>query len=110
VSKVFRHARRVNKSAINIEAQRDLDIIQRLFFEWSRSRSFSGLSFGCRRMTSLNQFDRLLLSCQLFIDRIQTRESVHMRAIILKHFGGFDSLAIENLLDPVPQPGSVLSR
>ena len=31
-----------------------------------------------------------------------------MRAIILKQFGGFDSLAIENLPDPVPQPGSVL--
>ncbi len=35
-------------------------------------------------------------------------ESIHMRAIILKQFGGFDSLAIENLPDPVPQPGSVL--
>src|SRR5260370_33280019 len=31
-----------------------------------------------------------------------------MRAIILKQFGGLDSLAIENLPDPVPQPGSVL--
>src|SRR5258708_2932079 len=31
-----------------------------------------------------------------------------MRAIILKQFGGLDSLVIENLPDPVPQPGSVL--
>ena len=31
-----------------------------------------------------------------------------MRAIILKQFGGLDSLAIKNLPDPVPQPGSVL--
>ena len=38
---------RVNKSAINIEAQRDLHIIQRLLFEWRPSRSFSDLSFGC---------------------------------------------------------------
>jgi hypothetical protein len=28
-----------------------------------------------------------------------------MRAIILKQFGGLDSLVIENLPDPVPQPG-----
>src|SRR5260221_4604426 len=31
-----------------------------------------------------------------------------MRAIVLKQFGGLDSLVIENLPDPVPQPGSVL--
>jgi NADPH:quinone reductase-like Zn-dependent oxidoreductase len=31
-----------------------------------------------------------------------------MRAIIIKRFGGLDSLVIENLPDPVPQPGSVL--
>jgi NADPH2:quinone reductase len=31
-----------------------------------------------------------------------------MRAIIIKHFGGLDSLVIEELPDPVPQPGSVL--
>ncbi len=31
-----------------------------------------------------------------------------MRAIILKEFGGLDSLVIEHLPDPVPQPGSVL--
>ena len=31
-----------------------------------------------------------------------------MRAIIIKQFGGLDGLAIENLPDPVPQPGSVL--
>jgi NADPH:quinone reductase len=31
-----------------------------------------------------------------------------MRAIVLKQFGGLDSLAIENLPDPAPQPGSVL--
>jgi D-arabinose 1-dehydrogenase-like Zn-dependent alcohol dehydrogenase len=31
-----------------------------------------------------------------------------MRAIVIKQFGGLDSLAIENLPDPVPQPGSVL--
>jgi NADPH2:quinone reductase len=31
-----------------------------------------------------------------------------MRAIILKQFGGYDSLVIENLPDPVPQPRSVL--
>src|ERR1700757_3432878 len=31
-----------------------------------------------------------------------------MRAIILKQFGGLDSLVIEHLPDPVPQPGSVL--
>ena len=31
-----------------------------------------------------------------------------MRAIILQQFGGLDSLVIENLPDPVPQPGSVL--
>jgi NADPH:quinone reductase-like Zn-dependent oxidoreductase len=31
-----------------------------------------------------------------------------MRAIIIKQFGGLDSLVIENLPDPVPQPGSVL--
>jgi hypothetical protein len=32
---VFGHARRVNKSAVNIEAQRDLHIIQRLFLNAS---------------------------------------------------------------------------
>ena len=31
-----------------------------------------------------------------------------MRAIIIKEFGGLDSLVIENLPDPVPQAGSVL--
>src|SRR3984957_19343756 len=31
-----------------------------------------------------------------------------MRAIIIKHFGGLDSLVIENLPDPVPQPGFVV--
>jgi NADPH:quinone reductase len=31
-----------------------------------------------------------------------------MRAIILKEFGGLDSLVIEKLPDPVPEPGSVL--
>src|SRR5260221_14734744 len=31
-----------------------------------------------------------------------------MRAIVLKQFGGLDSLVIENLPDPVPQLGSVL--
>src|SRR5258708_20267035 len=31
-----------------------------------------------------------------------------MRAIIIKEFGGLDSLVIENLPDPVPQLGSVL--
>jgi NADPH:quinone reductase len=31
-----------------------------------------------------------------------------MRAIIIKHFGGLDSLVIENLPEPIPQPGSVL--
>ena len=31
-----------------------------------------------------------------------------MRAIIIKHFGGLDSLVIEKLPDPVPKPGSVL--
>jgi NADPH:quinone reductase len=31
-----------------------------------------------------------------------------MRAIILQHFGGLDSLVIKNLPDPVAQPGSVL--
>jgi NADPH2:quinone reductase len=31
-----------------------------------------------------------------------------MRAIIVKEFGGLDSLVIEKLPDPVPQPGSVL--
>ena len=31
-----------------------------------------------------------------------------MRAIIIKQFSGLDSLVIENLPDPVPQPGSVL--
>src|SRR4029077_4225901 len=31
-----------------------------------------------------------------------------MRAIIIKQFGGLDSLVIENLPDPVPRPGSVL--
>lgn len=31
-----------------------------------------------------------------------------MRAIIIKEFGGADSLVIEKLPDPVPQPGSVL--
>jgi NADPH:quinone reductase len=31
-----------------------------------------------------------------------------MRAIIIKQFGGLDGLVIENLPDPVPQPGSVL--
>jgi NADPH2:quinone reductase len=34
--------------------------------------------------------------------------NIRMRAIILKQFGGLDSLMIENLPDPVPQPGSVL--
>jgi hypothetical protein len=33
-----------------------------------------------------------------------------MRAIIIKQFGGLDSLVIENLPDPVPQPGSVRSE
>jgi NADPH:quinone reductase len=31
-----------------------------------------------------------------------------MRAIIIKQFGGLNGLAIENLPDPVPHPGSVL--
>jgi NADPH:quinone reductase len=31
-----------------------------------------------------------------------------MRAIILKQFGGSDSLVIETLPDPVPKPGNVL--
>jgi NADPH:quinone reductase len=31
-----------------------------------------------------------------------------MRAIVIKQFGALDGLAIENLPDPVPQPGSVL--
>ena len=31
-----------------------------------------------------------------------------MRAIILKQFGGLDSLVIENLPDPEPKPGNVL--
>jgi len=31
-----------------------------------------------------------------------------MRAIIIKQFGGLESLAIENLPDPAPKPGSVL--
>jgi NADPH2:quinone reductase len=31
-----------------------------------------------------------------------------MRAIIIQQFGGLDGLVIENLPDPVPQPGSVL--
>ena len=31
-----------------------------------------------------------------------------MRAIIIKQFGGSDSLVIETLPDPVPNPGSVL--
>src|SRR6476660_7416835 len=31
-----------------------------------------------------------------------------MRAIIIKEFGGLDSLVIETLPDPVPQLGSVL--
>jgi NADPH2:quinone reductase len=31
-----------------------------------------------------------------------------MRAIIIKQFGGLDGLVIEQLPDPVPQPGSVL--
>jgi NADPH:quinone reductase len=31
-----------------------------------------------------------------------------MRAIIIKEFGGLDSLVVENLPDPVPQLGSVL--
>ena len=31
-----------------------------------------------------------------------------MRAIIIKQFGGLDSLVIEKLPDPVPKPGSVL--
>jgi NADPH2:quinone reductase len=31
-----------------------------------------------------------------------------MRAIIIKQFGGLDSLVIEKLPDPVPEPGSVL--
>jgi NADPH:quinone reductase len=31
-----------------------------------------------------------------------------MRAIILKEFGGLDSLVIEKLPDPVPEAGSVL--
>src|SRR4029077_13111962 len=34
--------------------------------------------------------------------------SIRMRAIIIKQFGGLDSLVIENLPDPVPRPGSVL--
>src|SRR5262245_17182853 len=34
--------------------------------------------------------------------------SIRMRAIIIKQFGGTDSLAIENLPDPVPKPGNVL--
>jgi NADPH:quinone reductase len=33
-----------------------------------------------------------------------------MRAIIIKHSGGLDSLVIEKLPDPVPQPGSVLIK
>jgi NADPH:quinone reductase len=31
-----------------------------------------------------------------------------MRAIIIKQFGGSDSLVIETLPDPVPKPGNVL--
>jgi NADPH:quinone reductase-like Zn-dependent oxidoreductase len=31
-----------------------------------------------------------------------------MLVIIIKHFGGLDSLVIEELPNPVPQPGSVL--
>jgi NADPH2:quinone reductase len=31
-----------------------------------------------------------------------------MRAIVIKQFGGLDSLVIEELPDPVPQRGSVL--
>ena len=34
--------------------------------------------------------------------------NISMRAITIKQFGGLDSLVIENLPDPVPQPGSVL--
>src|SRR4029077_16784715 len=34
--------------------------------------------------------------------------SIRMRAIIIQQFGGLDSLVIENLPDPVPQPGFVL--
>jgi len=31
-----------------------------------------------------------------------------MGAIIIKHFGGSDSLVIENLPEPEPKPGNVL--
>ena len=31
-----------------------------------------------------------------------------MRAIVIQHFGGLDSLVIKNLPDPIAQPGSVL--
>jgi len=34
--------------------------------------------------------------------------SIRMRAIIIKEFGGLDSLVIENLPDPEPKPGDVL--
>jgi NADPH:quinone reductase-like Zn-dependent oxidoreductase len=34
--------------------------------------------------------------------------SIGMRAIIIQQFGGLDRLVIENLPDPIPQPGSVL--
>jgi NADPH:quinone reductase len=34
--------------------------------------------------------------------------SIRMRAIIIKQFGGLDSLVIENLPDPEPKPGNVL--
>src|SRR3984885_14159565 len=33
-----------------------------------------------------------------------------MRAIIIKHFGGLDSLVIEELPDPIAQPGFVLIK
>jgi NADPH:quinone reductase-like Zn-dependent oxidoreductase len=36
------------------------------------------------------------------------KPEIRMRAIIIKGFGGLDSLVIENLPDPVPQLGSVL--
>jgi hypothetical protein len=38
----------------------------------------------------------------------QENRSIHMRAIIIKQFGGLDSLVIENLPDPEPKPGNVL--
>jgi NADPH:quinone reductase-like Zn-dependent oxidoreductase len=47
--------------------------------------------------------------CVSIVESLQNHNwNIRMRAIILKQFGGLDSLVIETLPDPEPKPGQVL--